>query len=435
MLKKVTESGEERRAQRLVIDEPFPLRHMFRTRILPGLFVFVLGATLLAGYGAQLAIKLLYLEFAQQRAQGIALAVENAAPQAWEKLLNGEEDRDNSLRNALNQEMQKLGLLKLRIFRLDGAPLFASDGSRPDSVFNEPAIVELLDSGEKVYKIIVTAKLENQNIQLGFEMFEPVGYLDDLLLRNTVLPMAAPGVMLLLLVLALTQLVLRAQNDIDLRTMALISMRKRLETLVSEDAVSAVHNAGDREDLQSRRLTTTLVYTDVRDFTGFSEVNTPEDVIGFLNDVIALQLESIAGHGGDVDKMIGDAVLARFDGEGRSAEALAAAQEIQARLSQRDVPRGLGIGVFTGEVVTGPVGAQDRRDYTIIGDSVNVVARLSSLALSGEIVVDADSARQAGIDTSALGDAEAVTVKGRDAPISVHRWAVVGDSPSTSSME
>ena len=131
---------------------------------------------------------------------------------------------------------------------------------------------------------------------------------------------------------------------------------------------------------------------------------------------MALQVNILRRHGGDVDKMIGDAVLARFDA---AAQAVAAAREIQSQAARAGLPRRLGIGIYRGEVISGAIGPEDRRDFTVIGDAVNAAARLCSAAEAGEIVVEASLA------DDGFKAPETVSVKGRESPIVIRRdWAL-----------
>ncbi len=107
---------------------------------------------------------------------------------------------------------------------------------------------------------------------------------------------------------------------------------------------------------------------------------------------MTLQIECVARHGGDVDKLIGDALLARFEGEAKESRAIAAARDIQSAVEAAGLPRGVGIGVYTGQAISGPIGPEARRDYTVIGDSVNIAARLCAAAARGEIVADVGDA-------------------------------------------
>jgi hypothetical protein len=96
-------------------------------------------------------------------------------------------------------------------------------------------------------------------------------------------------------------------------------------------------------------------------------VNEPERVIGFLNQSMTIIVDAITRAGGDVDKLIGDAVLARFQGVQAEVRAIAAAREALHLLEMADLPRGVGIGIYTGEVISGTVGSADRMDFTVIG--------------------------------------------------------------------
>ena len=111
---------------------------------------------------------------------------------------------------------------------------------------------------------------------------------------------------------------------------------------------------------------------------------------------MTIMVGAITRAGGDVDKLIGDAVLARFQGADAEARAIGAAREAIRLLDQADLPRGVGIGIYTGEVISGTVGSADRMDFTVIGDTVNLAARLCTAASRGEIVADTDTVTAAG---------------------------------------
>ncbi len=152
----------------------------------------------------------------------------------------------------------------------------------------------------------------------------------------------------------------------------------------------------------------------------FAEANEPERVVQFLNQTMSIIVGAITRAGGDVDKLIGDAILARFQGAGAEARAIGAARDAIQLLEQAGLPRGVGIGIYTGEVISGTVGSADRMDFTVIGDSVNLAARLCTAASRGEIVADAETVKTAG-ETS-FGAAETISVKGRRGPLEVWRW-------------
>ena len=108
-------------------------------------------------------------------------------------------------------------------------------------------------------------------------------------------------------------------------------------------------------------------------------------------------------------------MLARFDGEDGGQRGVAAAREIIEAVNQGDYLRHVGIGVFRGAVIFGAIGPKNRRDFTAIGDAVNISARLFSEALANEIVVDANLA------DDDFGPAETILVKGREEPLIMRR--------------
>jgi len=136
-----------------------------------------------------------------------------------------------------------------------------------------------------------------------------------------------------------------------------------------------------------------LFFSDIRGFTALSDRLTPEKIIRMLNIYLRKEAEIIERNGGNIDKYIGDAVMAVFEGEGRYEKAVRSAVEIQRTLAQLNAdqafeePVQVGIGIAGGEVVMGSVGYEGRLEFAIIGRMVNLAARLCALAKGGEIVV------------------------------------------------
>jgi hypothetical protein len=153
-------------------------------------------------------------------------------------------------------------------------------------------------------------------VALAMELYEPAGYLSAILARALVLPVLVPGLLLVSLVFVLGYLIRRAQAGIDLRAALVRELGARLESFMSSSAVGAVRATPHGGTVPLKRIEVSLLYSDVRRFTDFSENAPPEEVVGFLNRVMSLQIECVARHRGDVDKLIGDALLARFEGEG-----------------------------------------------------------------------------------------------------------------------
>jgi class 3 adenylate cyclase len=142
----------------------------------------------------------------------------------------------------------------------------------------------------------------------------------------------------------------------------------------------------------------TVLFADIRGFTRLSEGLEPADVVALLNDVFQLVSDRILARGGTIDKFIGDSVMAYFGAPVPSTDhpvaAVSAAVDIARAVEERNAklepgehPVGVGIGIHTGAVVVGNIGSDRRTDFTAIGDSVNVAARLEKLARAGEILV------------------------------------------------
>ncbi|QDQ24983.1 HAMP domain-containing protein [Chitinimonas arctica] len=143
--------------------------------------------------------------------------------------------------------------------------------------------------------------------------------------------------------------------------------------------------------LGGESLKVTVLFSDIRDFSTISEQMTPEQVVSFLNEYLSEMAEAVKPWGGYINNFIGDAIVVIFGAPiaapGREWAAVAAAMEMRDRLGTLNDLRELrgerrlesGIGISTGEVVAGQVGSMDRFLYTVIGDAVNVAARLEAL--------------------------------------------------------
>lgn len=163
---------------------------------------------------------------------------------------------------------------------------------------------------------------------------------------------------------------------------------------VSESTIEAI-KTGDpgQHELGGTRNELCFFFSDIRGFTAFSEGTTPDRVVQFLNQLLDMQVGFIRKHKGDVDKFVGDEIMAVFQGDGKEERAIQAAVDIQIyfkKLAEKDAEFNrlrLGIGIHSGEVVSGNIGSRDRMDYTSIGDTVNTSARLCSAAGGEEVLI------------------------------------------------
>ena len=176
----------------------------------------------------------------------------------------------------------------------------------------------------------------------------------------------------------------------------------------------------------------TILFLDVRGFTSASEKLSPQEVVSLLNAYFSIVVEAVARSGGAVNKFIGDAALciwgAPRDAQDPELSAVRAALEIQAgakalgeiRAAQGLVIVGLGIGINSGEVLAGNLGAKERLEYTVIGDVVNTAQRLESQAKAGEVLVSEEVYKAVAAHVLAE-PREPVLLKGKAQPVPLWR--------------
>lgn len=226
-----------------------------------------------------------------------------------------------------------------------------------------------------------------------------------------------------------------------------LRQRERMHDLfgrmVSEEVREALlqdHHAHLGGDLKI----VSVLFTDIRQFTAFSETHTPEEVVEMLNSYFGIVSQAIREAGGMLNKFGGDSTLAIFGApvnisvDESARRALSAALLIRIRITEANTQRiqaglepfQIGIGINTGEVITGNIGAEDRFEYTVIGDTVNVAERMQSLANhaspSNIFISEATYTAFAHRSQLLVIDCGEVSFKGRIEP--VHVYNVIGMS-------
>jgi len=217
-----------------------------------------------------------------------------------------------------------------------------------------------------------------------------------------------------------------------------VSEKKRVESLRRYLPPALVDQVRDLDAAQRpQRRVLTILFADIRDFSRYGEYLDPEELIDLANGFFAEAVAAIAEHSGLIDKFTGDAVMALFNTplnpqSDHVTQAVRAALRIQARLAayQRLLPAGkvlrAGIGIHTGEAVVGNVGSETRKDYSAVGDVVNLCKRLQEMAGADEALISRDVYEQvrAWADATALPPMQ---VKGRQTLEEVYR--LVGVRP------
>jgi adenylate cyclase len=210
-------------------------------------------------------------------------------------------------------------------------------------------------------------------------------------------------------------------------------VKRLFSRYVSKDVYDQLMADPSRAALGGNRRTMTVLFSDVRGFTTLTEKGAPEEIVSQLNEYFTRMVQVVFAHRGTVDKFVGDMVMALFgaplDDEDHAEHAVAAAlamvQELEA-LNQGWAAQGratldIGIGVNSGDMVAGNIGSDTIMSYTVIGDAVNLGARLESLNKeygTRIIISEATRARLKGrYHVRPLGD---VIVKGKSQAVAIY---------------
>jgi len=215
-----------------------------------------------------------------------------------------------------------------------------------------------------------------------------------------------------------------------------IRAKIELSKFVSKATVGSVEAADAPVQRSGQRKRITVLFSDIRGFTSYSETVAPEAVVAMLNLYLDAQAQVVENHGGDIDKFVGDELMAHFSGENMEARAVACGVDMLAAVARVNAEAGpsgaqlqVGVGINVGEVVLGAMGARTRMDFTVIGDAVNVGARLCSAANGGQVLVS--EAVHGAVDdpgTLRFAPIEPIAVKGKRAPLVVFAVSRVGDA-------
>jgi adenylate cyclase len=174
-----------------------------------------------------------------------------------------------------------------------------------------------------------------------------------------------------------------------------------------------------------------ILFSDIRGFSAMSESMLPDAVVKLLNGYFSEMVDIVFDHGGTLDKFIGDAIMANWGAPLSRADdadrALRAAIEMQRELREMNAQRAageprfeIGIGINLGEVFVGNIGSPRRLEYTVMGDPVNVAARLCSTAGRGEIIIS-DSLFGALSEKPEVDVLPPVQLRGRAATTAIYR--------------
>jgi adenylate cyclase len=209
-------------------------------------------------------------------------------------------------------------------------------------------------------------------------------------------------------------------------------IKRAFTRYVAREVVEEVLKDPEQLGLTGERREVTVLFCDIRGFTPLAERLTPEEVVILLNEFYTLMIETTFKHDGTLDKFLGDAVMAVFgapiahpDHASRAVRTAIDMRNGIAELNERRVahgkpPIGIGIGLSLGEVVAGTVGTEDRMEYTVIGDSVNLAARLVDNARPAGRILISQRTYEAVRDLIGVKELGPLKVRGKEEEVEVY---------------
>jgi len=209
--------------------------------------------------------------------------------------------------------------------------------------------------------------------------------------------------------------------------------KQRLSRFFSPDVLRAVVRDRDGRSLQPRRRLVTVLFSDIRGFTTISERLQPEQVDEMLREYLTVMTEVVFRHGGTVDKYIGDGIMALYNAPyedpDHALNAIRTALEFQERTisfsARWEAKLGgsirCGVGINSGDAVVGSLGSRQRNEYTAIGDTVNLAARLESVTKDhGVPIIISEYTYEYVKGRFPTRELDTVTVKGKSQPVKIY---------------
>lgn len=201
-------------------------------------------------------------------------------------------------------------------------------------------------------------------------------------------------------------------------------LRDALRRYLGENVAEMVDARPSFVDVGGRTQTVSVLHADVRGYTTMAEALPPDRVVSLLLRYHGAAAKAIRGHGGTIDRFAGDAILALWNAPAEQPDharlALVGALAMRDAAQGAGTELGYGVGVHTGEAMVGNLGSDEYQNFTAIGDTVNVAARLQSQAKAGEVICSSAALTAAGPGVAAtpLGSLE---LKGRRTPVDAYR--------------
>ncbi|MCL2264460.1 MAG: PAS domain-containing protein [Treponema sp.] len=201
---------------------------------------------------------------------------------------------------------------------------------------------------------------------------------------------------------------------------------------MSNEVMEKLLESPDEINLGGDKRNATVFFADIRGYTSFSETRDPEEIIEILNEYFSEAVDHVVRFKGYIDKFIGDCIMAVWGvpmmhekDDAFNAVSCALAIQETVRSAKRKFFRKrasnlrIGVGINTGPLVAGNLGSMQRMDYSVIGDTVNLAARLEGVAGPDEVIISRSTRNQLG-DQFEYEERPAVRVKGKEKPVQIY---------------
>lgn len=212
--------------------------------------------------------------------------------------------------------------------------------------------------------------------------------------------------------------------------------RKKAETLFGKQLSPEVAQQllSTNGKMESRRMKVAVLFIDIRNFTPFTIGKSPEEIVRYQNSFFDVVIDTISRHGGIVNQILGDGCMATFGApvqhDNPSQPALNAAKELLKNIDIAVIhgqlpPTRIGIGIHTGEAVTGNIGNEERQQYSITGNVVIMASRIEQLnkEMKSQILVSEEVIKEAGLEKSNAKLLGPVSLKGYEEDVVIFKVA------------
>ncbi|WP_027993830.1 adenylate/guanylate cyclase domain-containing protein [Sinorhizobium meliloti] len=370
----------------------YQLRRRFVLLVLPALAVALLG--LLFAFAQALSNSAEYAYASQAAAWHIALVgtAERADPKAWlARQLGATKSEVAVASSAVSQEAEEMKWLCALILDASGS-IIAGTADRGcqnltlgefKSVTDGVSLFREQDGPSMRWLVATKIQTSSKELPLIVITAAASANWERALSAYTLFWLGALGFIFAISICLAILVVSKAQYEIDHRTASLNEAHASLARFVSKN----VSRRAEARSSSPRRINASVLFLDIRDFSSFAEGAAPYEAAALVSAVANIGFQAVIAHGGDVDRLLGDGLVAWFEGNDRRENAWRAANEMLTRLRKCHFPRQVGIGIHDGNLVEAEIGAGERKDATILGDTVNIAAGLCGGAQPSELIV------------------------------------------------